>query len=178
MTAEQRRVFEDIRAGPRGRVAGPFRVWLRSPGLADRAQKLGAFLRFGTTLRPPLRELAILLTARSWDARYEWQAHEPHALEAGLDRDLIAAVAAGRRPRFADADAEAVHDLCVELHETHGLSDATYAKAQARLGDQGIVELVGLIGYYTMLAMTLNAFRVPLPGDAPNTTGGNHRDAK
>lgn len=168
MTKAQRAAFDRIAAPPRDRVAGPYRVWLCRPALAESIENLGRSLRFGGTLPAALRELAILITARHWGASYEWIAHEPHARSAGLDDAAIDAVRHRQRPEGAGAGALAVYDVCVELHTRHGLSDETFASTVAELGHDGVVELVALIGYYTMVAMTLNAFRVPLPdGAAP-----------
>ncbi len=168
MTEAERAAYERIAAPPRNRVSGPYRVWLRRPALAESIENLGRSLRFGGTLPAALRELAILATARHWGASYEWTAHEPHARSAGLDDAAIDAVRHRRRPEAAGAGALAVYDVCTELHTRHGLSDETFASAVAELGHDGVIELVALVGYYTMVAMTLNAFCVPLPdGVAP-----------
>ncbi len=168
MSDAQRRVADEITSGPRRRLAGPFNAWLRSPELADRAQKLGAFLRFGTSLSKRLKELAILVTARHWNAQFEWHAHEPEALDGGLDPDIIAAIRARRRPDFTNADEELVYQVSRALHEDHRIDDALYARSIETLGEGGTAELVGLLGYYTLVSMTLNAFDVPLPdGVAP-----------
>lgn len=166
MTEAQRAVFERIAAPPRNRVAGPFRVWLHRPALAECIESLGRNLRFGGSLPAALRELAILVTARHWGASYEWAAHEPHARSADLDDAAIDAVRHRRRPEAAGASALAVYDVCTELHTRHGLSDVIFASAVAELGHDGVIELVALVGYYTMVAMTLNAFYVPLPDGA------------
>ena len=168
MTAAQRRIFDRIAAPPRGRVAGPFRVWLHRPELTEHIESLGRHLRFDCGLPARLRELAVLVTARCWGASYEWHAHEPHALKAGLAQSTVAAIAERRRPDFVEADESAVYDLCSELHTTHDVAEETYRRAVAELSQDGVIELVALVGYYALVAMTLNAFRVPLPDGAPD----------
>lgn len=170
LTEDQKRVLDDIRAGPRGAstgVQGPFAGWLASPDLADHAQKLGALLRFGTSVPGRLKELGILYVARTWTAQFEWYAHKKIALEAGLGLDVIDALHAGRRPDFANEDEAVVYDFCVELHETHRVSDACFEAAKKHLGEAGVSELVGVLGYYTLVSMTLNVFEVPVPEGEP-----------
>jgi 4-carboxymuconolactone decarboxylase len=164
---EQRRVHDAIVAGPRGAVRGPLRVWLQSAQLADHAQALGAFCRFGTSLPPRLSELAILVTAQWWRASFEWQAHAPAAVEAGVDPAAVEAIRAGRTPELQREDEAALYAFARELTETRHVSDATYRRAAAALGVKALVELVGILGYYTLISMTINAFEVPLPADAP-----------
>jgi 4-carboxymuconolactone decarboxylase len=163
MTPEQKRVYDEIRSGPRGGARGPFNAWLRVPPLADHAQKLGAFCRFGTSLGPKLSELAIIITARHFKAEFEWYAHERLAREAGLPPAIIAAVLANRRPDFEDERQAAVHDFCAALFARNRVDEATYKRAIAALGEAGVVEVVGTIGYYSLVSLTLNAFEVPLP---------------
>lgn len=160
---EQRKVFEEIAGGPRGGVRGPFNALLRSPKLADRAQRLGAFLRYETSLPPALSEMAIIITARAWTAQYEWYAHAKLAREGGLPESIIDAIAQRRRPAFENEEQEALYVFCTELHETHGVSDATYDRAVAAFGERGVAEIIGLSGYYVMVAMTLNVAQVSLP---------------
>lgn len=167
LTEEQSRVVERIRSGPRGRLAGPFWPWLRSPELADRAQKLGEQVRFNSTLPPRLFELAVLVTAQHWKAQFEWYAHAPLARKAGLGEDVIAALRAGTRPAFAAADEAAVYDFATELYARRRVGDAAYAAALAQLGERGVVELVGVLGYYALVSMTLNVFGVDVPEGAP-----------
>ncbi len=167
MTDAQRAVFERIAAPPRNKVAGPFRVWMHRPDMAERIEALGRNLRFGGTLPDDLRELAILATARHLKAPYEWAAHEPHARNAGVDDATIDALRHQRRPEAAGVEALAVYDVCAELHTSHDLCDKTFGTAVTVLGHDGVIELIALIGYYTMLAITLNAFRVSLPDGAP-----------
>ena len=163
MSAEQRRAHDQIAAGPRGRVEGPLEVWLHSPGLADPAQKLGAFARFNSSLPPELSELAILVTAQVWRADFEWYAHARLARAAGIPEAVIEAIRAGADPELADPKARAVYAVARELHATRALAGATYAEAEAALGTTGLVDLVGILGYYTLVSMTLNAFEVPTP---------------
>ena len=163
MTADQRRVHDEIAAGPRGTVVGPLRVWLHSPELADRAQKLGAYARFHSALPPALSELAILVSARQWRAAFEWASHVGPARAAGIPEAAIEAIRTGAEPALDNAKSRAVYAVARELHETRALADATYADAEAALGHQGLVDLVGILGYYTLVSMTLNAFAVPTP---------------
>jgi len=168
MSEAQRRVYDAIVAGPRGGVRGPFDALLRSPGLADRMQKLGACVRFETSLAPRLSELAILVTARHWGAQYEWYAHRRLAEQAGLAPEIADAIAAGRRPAALDPDEAAVYDFARELHETKNVGDAAWGAALERFGERGVIDLIGTCGYYTLVSMVLNATRHPLPeGVAP-----------
>lgn len=166
LTPEQARVHDRIVQGPRGRVEGPLRVWLHSPGLADRAQALGQYARYDSQLPPRLSELAILVTARVWSSGFEWAHHAPIALAAGLDRAAVEAIAAARIPDLPDAEARAVFAFAAELHRDRQVSDATYAAARAALGEGALVDLVGICGYYTLISMTINAFGVP-DGEGP-----------
>jgi 4-carboxymuconolactone decarboxylase len=163
MTAEQQRIHDEIAAGPRGQVVGPLEPWLHAPGLADHAQKLGAYLRFHSALPPALTELAVLVTARHWQAEFEWHAHARLARAAGISEAVIEAIRTGAETALADPRSRAVHALARELFATRTLSDATYAAAEAALGQRALVDLVGLLGYYTLVSMTLNAFAVPTP---------------
>jgi len=178
MTPEQRTAAEAIRSGPRGGLRGPFQAWLRSPELANRLQKVGEFVRYSSSVPARLNELAILITARAWDAQFEWWAHHRLALEAGLDPAVAADIAEGRRPASMRADETAVYDFCTELRATRRVSDATLAAALEQLGEQGVIELIGVSGYYDVVSMTLNVAEValpdgvepplkPLPGRAP-----------
>lgn len=168
LSADQRRIFEAIRSGPRGIVEGPLRVWLQSPGLADTAQALGAFCRYGTSLPPRLSELAIILVGAYWRSGFEWAIHAPIAIRAGVGEEIVEAIRSGAAPRFEAEDEAAVHDFAVELLRDHRVSDATYARTEALLGTTATVDLVGVLGYYTLICMTINAFAVPLPEGAPD----------
>lgn len=164
MSEAQRQVYDEITAGPRGKVVGPLKVWLYSPELADRAQKLGAFARYNSSLPAELSELAILVTARLWSADFEWYGHVGPGRAGGIPEDVIEAIRTGAEPAFEDAKSRAVYTIARELHEARALSDETYAQAEAALGRQGVVDLVGILGYYTLVSMTLKAFDV-LPPD-------------
>lgn len=161
LSPEQRKVHDEIVAGPRGKVVGPLRVWLHSPELAENAQALGRFARFGTQLPPVLSELAILVTARIWSSGFEWSHHAPIAATVGLPAEVIEAIGEARRPAFADPVQRAVFDASVEVHRDRRMSDASYAAALAALGLQGLIDLVGICGYYTLISMTINVFDVP-----------------
>lgn len=163
MTERQRAVVEAMVSGPRGGLRGPFAALLRSPEVCDRVQALGAQLRFRSSIPAALNELAILVTAREWSAQYEWYAHHRLAMQAGLPEGIAQAIAEGREPEGMDADQRLVWTFCTELHRDRGVSDATYAAAKARFGEEGIADLVAVSGYYVLVAMVLNVSRVPLP---------------
>jgi 4-carboxymuconolactone decarboxylase len=167
MTEEQRAVCAQMVAGIRGRVPPPFQALLPSPTLCGHAQALGEFLRYKTSLPPRLSELAILVTGRFWTAQYEWHVHAQMAEKGGLDPKIIAAIAERRDPTALMKDDErAVYAFARALHENHKVDDATYGSAVKQLSERGTVELVGLLGYYTLISMTLNVFQVPVPGGA------------
>jgi len=167
MTPAQRKVAEAIVAGPRKSLGGPFNTWLRSPELADKLQQVGEHLRFHSSVPPRLNEFAILITARAWDADYEWSAHYPLAMKAGLAPAVAADLAAGRRPAGMAADEAAVYDFVTELRATRRVGDPAFAAAKAVLGEQGVVDLIALSGYYDLVSMTLNTAQVASPPDAP-----------
>jgi len=167
LTPEQRKVHDQIIAGPRGEVVGPLRVWLHNPGLAATAQALGQYARYETSLPVILSELAILITARIWSSGFEWAHHAPIAQKAGLAPEVIASICKGERPPHLDDDRQrAVFDFAVELHRDRQVSDATYRNALAVLGQEAVIDLTGICGYYTLISMTINAFEVP-DGDGP-----------
>jgi 4-carboxymuconolactone decarboxylase len=167
MTPAQQEVRDEIIAGRRGRFGGPFQILIRAPEVCRHLQRLGEYLRWGSSLPPDLSELAICLTARHLRASYEWHAHAPLAVEAGVPAAAIEAIRTGAEPRFAAADQALVHRLVSELTETKRLSQATFAEAIARFGEQGVVELGTIVGYYTAIGNALNMFEVPLPAGAP-----------
>ena len=168
MNEEQRSVYRAIAGGPRGGVRGPFNFLLRSPELADRAQKLGEYARFKSSLRAALNELAILVTARYWSAQYEWYAHVKLAEKAGLRPEIIRSIGKNQKPADMSADETIVYEFCHELHHKKEVSDATYAAAAKRFGERGVVDLVGVSGYYTLVSMVLNVERHALPDGQPD----------
>ncbi|MBN3726954.1 carboxymuconolactone decarboxylase family protein [Burkholderia sp. Ac-20379] len=157
-TDAQRAVLDDILAGPRGNLNGPFLGWIHSPELAQHAQRLGAFCRYETGLPLRLSELAILVTAARWRSQAEWYIHLPIALQAGVPETVADAIQRGDAPVFDDADDALIHRFSTELYETQRVSDATYDAAVARFGAVVVINLVGLLGYYALVAMTLNVF--------------------
>ena len=168
MTPEQRVVADEITAGPRGSLRGPFQALLHQPELARRVQMLGEHLRFKTGIPEHLLELAISMTARRWTAQFEWYAHAKLALAAGTDPAIITAIAEGRAPTGLSTDQQLVYDFTQELHRDGRLSDAMFARAKERFGLANVLDFVALIGYYTTVAMVLNVAEVPLPeGEKP-----------
>jgi 4-carboxymuconolactone decarboxylase len=166
MTPAQQKVYDAVVSGPRGVVVGPLRAALHRPELAEKWSALGELLRYGTSLPPRLSELAILVTARHWTSQLEWQQHAPAALKGGLAPSIVEAIRTGERPAFTQADEEAVFDFSFELQKSKSVSEKTYQRTHEAIGTAGIVELTALIGYYTMVAMTLIAHEIPLPEGA------------
>ena len=169
LTPAQRALRDAVAAGPRGtfKFSGPFAIWLHAPELGLLAQALGAHCRYKTSLPPRLSEFAILTTARIWRAQYEWQAHEPMAEKAGVKANTIRDLRAGRVPKSAPGDERAIHAFITELYRTRRVSDRTYGRVLQLLGTTGTVELVGIIGYYALISMTLNVFRAATDPDKP-----------
>src|SRR5689334_3956329 len=167
MDPAQKRVHDQIVSGKRGRFGGPFQLLIRAPGVCEHAAPLGEYLRWGTSLPDRLSELAIITTARFWRAQYEWYAHAPLAEKAGVPAAAIEAIRTGGTPLFTAADEALVHRLCSEIFRTQRLSDQSFAEATAALGEQGLVEVIAIIGYYTLIANTLNVFQVGLPEGQP-----------
>lgn len=163
MDHSQRAVLDKILSGPRGKIQGPLRAALHNPELADKWQALGALLRYGTSLPPRLSEIAILVTGRACNSPFEWYAHRIEGEKAGLEADVLEALLAQVEPTRMSADDAAVWRYAVELNRHKSVSNATYQQALARFGEKGVVELTALIGYYTMVAMTLNCHEIPLP---------------
>ena len=163
MDAAQRRVYDKVVSGRRGKMVGPLRAALHSPELADRWQALGEFLRYNTSLTPRLSELAILVTGRACRSPFEWYAHRAEALKAGIEQTIIDDLLAERMPADLTAEEALVVQYAVELNRFNSASDATYAAALQQFGERTLVELTALVGYYTMVAMTLNAHEIPLP---------------
>ena len=166
MTPEQRMMIEHVVAGERPTTGGPFNVFLRSPEMGDIAQQLGAQVRFHSSLPNRLKETAILIVARHWRAQYEWYAHKQFALQAGVPPATVDAIAMRKRPVQMDAQEQALYDFEHELLQTHEVSDATFRAAVAAIGERGVVDLIGLMGYYDLVSMALNVDRYPLPAGA------------
>ena len=167
MTPAQRSIAEAIMNGPRGRMSGPFNAWLRSPVLADRLQKVGEYVRFNSSLDRRVNEMAIIMTAQAWGSQYEWHAHAPLAIKAGLDPAIVAAIGAGRKPDNMKDDEAIVWEFTTQLRRDHGVDDAIYAKALEKFGERGIMDLVAVNGYYDVVSMTLNVARVAPPAGEP-----------
>ena len=163
MDADQRRVYDKIVSGRRGKIQGPLRAALHNAELADRWQALGELLRYNTTLTPRQSELAILVTGRACRSPFEWYAHRLEAEKVGIEAQVIEAILAEDMPAGLSADDAVIVKTASELNRFNSISDATYADALARLGERRLVELTALVGYYTMVAMTLNAHEIPLP---------------
>ena len=160
-TPAQREVAEAMIAGPRGAVLAPFVPLLRSPELANHVQRLGEHLRYRSAVGVRLTELAILVTAAEWQQAVEWTIHVPIAERAGVAPATVAALRRGERPAGLAVDEAAVYDVCTELHRQRCISDATWSRALALFGEQGLVDLIGVNGYYALLAMVMNAARTP-----------------
>ena len=173
MTVEQRAAAAANMSGPRAAVAGsaataktpgsPFNPWLRSPELADRLQRVGEYLRFKSSIPARLNEFAILITARQWDSQYEWFAHHRLAMLAGLNPQVAAELAEGKRPSGMQEDETIVYNFCLEMHQTKKVSDATYKAALDKFGERGVMDLIAVNGYYVLVSMTLNVDRTPIP---------------
>jgi 4-carboxymuconolactone decarboxylase len=164
MTDEQRAVADAIQSGPRGAgLRGPFNALLRSPPLCDLVQRVGAYVRFGSTIPAALNELAICMAGRKWGAQYEFYAHRRLGIEAGLNPSILDAVAVGRRPADMSEDETTVYEFVTDLLSTGQVSDAKYTPVLNRFGERGIMDLVGAVGYYSLVSMVLNVDRVPLP---------------
>lgn len=165
MTPDQRRVYDAVVSGPRGEIKGPLLAALHRPELADKWQQLGELLRFRTSLRPRHSELAILVTARCNNCPFEWLAHEGPGLQAGLDPADLSSICAQKQPAFADSEDAAIYDFAMQLQTSRTVGDGAYQKVLDIYGVVGVVELTAVIGYYTMVAMTLNTHQFPLPAN-------------
>lgn len=170
LTAEQRRVHDEMMAGPRGHVTGPFPYLLRTPAICDHVQKLGAYCRYGSSLPRKVMELTVLVTARHWNAHYEWGAHAPLARKEGASDATVVAIANRRRPE-GDADAGLVWDLVTTLIDKRGLDDTLYEKGKARFGEAGMLDLATTVGYYGLLAQVFNIFSIGAPDTAEKLPG-------
>jgi 4-carboxymuconolactone decarboxylase len=169
MTEAQKKAAEEFVAGRGTPVVGPFVPLLRSPEVMLRAKAMGDYLRFKSVLPPRLSEFAILITARQWTQQFEWGVHSTIAVKAGLSPEIVKAVADGARPAGMSEEETIVYDFCTELHHNKSVSDATYGRALAKFKEQGIIDLVGINGYYTFLSMVMNVARTPPPKDAEST---------
>ncbi|MBB5695351.1 carboxymuconolactone decarboxylase family protein [Muricoccus pecuniae] len=168
MSPEQRRVHDAVVSGPRGQMIGPLRAVIHSPDLAARWSALGEFLRYGTCLPRRLNELAIVVTGRRWSSQVEWWVHARAAAEAGIPQAAIDAIHRGAAPAFDEAEDALVYEFARELQLSGGVPRPVYDAVRERWGERGVVELTAVIGYYTMVSMTLNAHEIPLPdGVAP-----------
>lgn len=175
MTPEQKKAAEEFLATRHTPVFGPFVPLLRSPQVMLRFKEFGDYLRYKSTLPPKLSEFVILITARQWTQNYEWATHAPIALKAGLNPEIVKAVADGRRPAAMSEDEDLVYEFSIELHRNQSVSDATYQRALARFGEQTVMDMIGVNGYYTALAMVLNTARTPLPkGSSPDLVPWPH----
>lgn len=163
LNTQQQAVHDAIAAGPRGGVRGPLAIWLHRPVLAERAQSLGEYCRFDSALEPRLSEVAILVTARFWGSEFEWLTHKKSALAAKVSPRAIEAIRCGEVPVDLQPDEMAVHDFALRLHAQRTVDEKTYQRAASLLGDVGVVDLVAILGYYTLISMTLNVFEVPIP---------------
>src|SRR6266853_147843 len=163
LTDVQKKAMEEVIAGPRGAFVGPFVPLLRSADFMIRLQKVGEYLRYNTTLGANISEFVILIAARQWTQQFEWDAHDSLARKAGVKPETIAAVAEGRRPIGMTADEETAYDFCTELHHNRCVSDAAYARVANRFGEQGVIDMIGLCVYYTLVGMVMNVARTPMP---------------
>jgi len=168
LTDAQKKAVEEFKAARSADISGPFIPLLRSPEVMTRARAMGDYLRYRSVLPPRLSEFVILITARQWTQNYEWNAHESIARQQGLNADVIKAISEGRRPEHMAEDEEILYAFCDELARNRSISDAAYERAVARFGEQGVIDTLGIVGYYSMLAMVLNTARTPAkPALAP-----------
>jgi 4-carboxymuconolactone decarboxylase len=166
-SAEQKKAAEDFLAARKVPVFGPFEPMMHSPEVMSIARSTGDYLRYHSAIGNTLSELVILVTAREWSQDYEWYVHQPIALKAGISRDVADAIADGRRPTAMSSDEEIVYDFTIELQRNKRVSDATFNRAEQRFGKKGVVDMVGISGYYTSLAMQLNTARYQFSGEGP-----------
>jgi 4-carboxymuconolactone decarboxylase len=162
MTDAQRKALAEVSAGPRGVARGPWHAFMRSPGLMEQAQKLGEYVRFRSPLDTRIREMTAIVVAREWTQQYEWAAHYSAAIKAGLKPAVADAIAAGRRPTGMAEDEAVLHDFLSELFRNKSVSDETYASAVAIFSEQGVIEVLGVVTYFSMLAMVMNVSRTPV----------------
>ena len=166
LNEEQKKVHDEIVNGPRGRVVGPLRIWLNNPKLARVAQQVGAYARYGTSLDNSLSELAIITTGRVWSSKFEWEHHAPLAIKAGINEEYVNTIAQAKRPIFENQIEQIVFDFAAESNILKNVKDDTFAIAIEKLGQTRVIDIVGIWGYYSLISMTLNVFKVP--NDTPN----------
>ena len=171
MSTEQKRIMNEIAAGPRGRIGGPFIPLMRSPELMNRLQKVGEYLRFQNTVGLRNSEFAVLIVARHWAQPVEWAIHRPIAEREGVLPATCDAIAEGRRPDNMTEDETLIYNVLEELRSNLSLSDVTYAQLRNRFGDQGVIDLVAHYGYYSLLAMTMNVTRTAVPENSVGVAG-------
>lgn len=171
LSDHQRRIYDAIASGPRGKVRGPLAVWLHRAGLAEHAQALGQYCRYDSSLPPRLSELAILTMAAWWQAGFEWWAHHPIALSAGLEADIAEHIRVGDEPVFSQPDESVVYRFVRALLHTRRVPDALYQEAIDVLGTDSVVDLVGITGYYTLISMTISVFEIDPPDGSTVTFG-------
>ena len=165
LTEEQKEIQDAIVSGPRGHVVGPLRIWLNNPGLARSAQTVGEYARYGTSLSKGLSELAIITTGRVWSSAFEWEHHAPLAIEGGIDPENVNIISMGQRPNFTKVEEEAVFDFAAEANILKNVSDNTYNNLVKILDETAAIDIVGICGYYSLISMTLNVFKVPSDTD-------------
>lgn len=163
MTEQQRNVYDEAASGPRGHAPTPFMAWLHNPELAQRAQNLGAFVRFETSVPPRLARIGALLVARRWKSPYIWYTHKKGALALGIDPAIIDDIKEGRTPRFEDSLEQLIHDFSAHLQDTQSVPDDLYQACVAALGEKTLVEFVAIMGYYAFVATTLKTFEIGAP---------------
>jgi 4-carboxymuconolactone decarboxylase len=161
MDAAQRAAAQELIDGPRGAVFGPFIPLLRSPDLMSRLQKVGEYIRFHSALETRINEFVMLIVSRLWTQQFEWRMHYPLALKAGVAEEVLVALGEGRRPLGMRDDEQIAYDLCEELARTHGVSDFTYQQAVAQFGERGVIDMLGLVGYFSTVSMIMNVARTP-----------------
>ena len=165
LTKEQKEIHDTIVSGTRGHVVGPLSIWLNNPGLARSAQTVGEYARYGTSLSKGLSELAIITTGRVWSSAFEWEHHAPLAIEGGINPENVNIISMGQRPNFTKAEEEAVFDFAAEANILKNVSDSTYNNLVNILNETAAIDIVGICGYYSLISMTLNVFKVPSDTD-------------
>lgn len=163
MSETQKSAADALINGPRGGIRGPFNALLRNPSLADRVRQLGDSIRFENSLPAPLREFAILITARFWSAKYEWHAHSKLAAELGISQEIIDSIGCGKTPKNLHEDERLIYNFCMEILDNKDISDETYAATVARFGEHTVLDILVTTGYFGFVSVILNAIRQPVP---------------